>query len=254
LPLTMSDRQHVVDHLHELADAPSAELLAFLAEREEAVLDEAGALPGIDQVRAAILRAWTRAEHPRLDQAVANAIGALDAYESELAEGSPVLLQRRHPAWVGLAGLEAGLPLDRAVAYASTGFRSVAGPHAEGDVLWAMAEAAEDAGWSDRHALLLEAAQAADFLDPAPQAQVRLLWALHRIEDDPAAAGELDALFHDVEAPDATRVHAAWILAVRAREGNDAASARQHLIGALALVDEEEEPEVAQRIREALGA
>ncbi len=253
MPLTMSDRQHVVDHLHELADTPSEALLAFLAEREEAVLDEAGALPGIDQVRAAILRAWRRAGHPHLDQAVANAAAALDGYESQVAEGSPVLLQRRHPAWVGLTALEAGLPIERAVALASVGFESVAGPHGDGDVLWAMAEAAEDAGWSDRHADLLEAAQQADFIDAAPRAQVRLLWALHRIEDAPEAEQELQALFDDGDAPDPTRVHAGWVLAMRAREANDQAAARQHLLGALALVDEEEEPAVAQRIREALA-
>lgn len=253
MPLTMNDRQHVVDHLHELSDTPSEALLAFLAEREEAVLDEAGAMPGIDQVRAAILRAWGRTGHDHVDQAVANAVAALDSYESQVAEGSPVLLQRRHPAWVGLAALEAGLPVERAVSLASIGFESVAGPHGEGDVLWAMAEAAEDAGWSDRHAQLLEAAHQAAFIDAAPRAQVQLLWALHRIEQAPEAVGELQALFDDSEAPDPTRVHAAWVLAMKAREANDQAAARQHLLGALALVDEEEEPSVAQRIREALA-
>lgn len=253
MPLTMNDRQHVVDHLHELADPSSSSLIAFLAEREEAALDEVGAMPGIDQVRAALLRAWTRTGHGRLDEAVAHAVAALDSYEAQVAEGSPVLLQRRHPAWVGLAALEAGLPLERATTLASIGFRSVAGPHGDGDVLWAMAEAAEDAGWSDRHAQLLEAAQQAEFLDAAPQAQVRLLWALHRIEQDPAAAGELQRVFDDTEAPDPTRVHAAWVLAIRAQEAGEAATARQHLMGALALVDDDQEPDIAQRIREALA-
>ncbi len=253
MPLTMNDRQHMVDHLHDLAGPPAPSLLAFLSEREEAALDEVGAIPGIDQVRAAILRAWRRSGHDRLDEAMTHASAALNSYEAQVAEGSPVLLQRRHPAWVGLACMEAGMPIERATELASVGFRSVAGPHGDGDVLWAMAEAADDAGWADRHEELLEAAQQADFLDTAPQAQVRLLWALHRIERDPAAVRELQGLFDDTEAPDPTRVHAGWALAVRARESGEPGAARQHLMGALALVDEEQEPDVAQRLREALA-
>lgn len=252
---TMADRQAFVELLPSLAPgSPAREALAFVSERESVVLREAGAIPGVDQVRAGLLRALRLGESSLFQPAAEAAEAALVAFAEQVRDAPPTLLQRRHPAWVGLASLEAGAPLEEAVRRARLGFETVAGPQGDGDVLWAMAEAAEDVGWSDHHRALLAQAAEADFLDPAPQSQVRLLWALDRLESEPEGAErDLAALTRDVEAPDPVRVHAAWVLSVGARERGERAESQRLLLAALALVDAERDPEVATRLREALA-
>ena len=254
---TTADRHAFADLLVHLDAAPER-VLAFLDDRRAALAAEAGADPGVDQVRAGLLRALADADDPDFSVCAEAAIVALRTYPEQIVDASPALLQRRHPAWVGLAAREAGLELAEAIELARAGFQAFAGPQGTGDVLWAMAEAAEDVDWAKHHAELLEAAVASDFLDPGQHDQVRLLWSLHRLENGDAAAqadaeAQLHALADDVDGEERTRIHALWVLAARARQRSDDAAARQALLAALALVDEDEEPDTAQRLRQALS-
>jgi hypothetical protein len=250
---TMDDRHAFVELLPELgSSADSDEILEFLKARQEAIVSEAGAVPGIDQVRAGILRALRLANHALLPEAITAARAALAVFPEQIIGAAPALMQRRHPAWVGLCALEAGLSPDIALAYAKAGFEAFAGPQGDGDVFWAMAEAAEDVGWNQRHFELLDLARSAPFLDDEPRAQVVLLWALHAVDTDPTAVGDLILLADDAEAPDRVRIHANWVLAMRAQEAGRAADARMHLVAALALVDADNEPDVAEKLRAAL--
>jgi len=251
---TAADRHTFADLIARQDEQPH-DVLEFLAERRAAVVDEAGADPGIDQVRAGILRALREAGDPMYGPCREAAIPVLRAFPQQVQGASPALLQRRHPAWVGLAALEAGMELDDALALARVGFETFAGPQGEGDVLWALAEAAEDVGWAARHEALLRAAVNAEFLDRSQHDQVRLLWALHRIDvPDAPAHDELEALADEVDADVRSRIHALWVLAARYRDADDAASSRRALLAALALVDKDEEPETAARLRQALEA
>lgn len=250
MALTQDDRIAFADLMDELSSEATAR---FLEARAAALVDEAGARPGVDQVRAGLLRALQLHGRPELLPAQEAARHALAHFAEDVASAPPTLLQRRHPAWVGLCALELGMPIDEALALARVGFESIAGPQGVGDLLWAMAEAADEVSWKDRQRELLAAAVQAPFLHDHQRDQVRLLWALERIEDEPEAATELGVIADDVEADDRTRVHALWVLAALCRQRDDAAAARERLLAALALVDEQGEPEVAQRLREALA-
>jgi len=255
---TQSDRQTFADLLPRHDEAPE-EVMAFLEARRSVLTAEVGADPGVDQVRAGILRALREAGDADLEVCIAAALPVLRAFPEQVKAASPALLQRRHPSWVGLAALEAGLSIADAAELAAAGFRAFTGPQGIGDVLWAMAEAADDVSWSLRHSELLAAAVRADFVDRSQHDQVRLLWALDRLEhgDDVArsdAEAELVSLADDVEADERTRIHGLWVLAARRRLAADEATARRYLLAALALVDEAEEPDTAERIRQALGA
>lgn len=250
MPFTHDDRLAFADLLDELDTEATA---TFLEARAHVLVDEAAAVPGVDQVRAGLVRAarlHARPERPAIEAAARD---ALQTFPDTVASAPPTLLQRRHPAWVGLCALEVGHDLDEAIALARVGFESLAGPQEAGDILWAMAEAADEVAWSATHRALLEAAVVSPFRHRDQHDQVRLLWALERVGSDPASLDELDALARDDDADDRARVHALWVLSAVAREAGDTAQVRERLEAALGLVDAESEPEIAQRIEAALA-
>jgi hypothetical protein len=250
MAFTQDDRITFADLMDELSSEATAH---FLDAHSDQLVAEAGARPGVDQVRAGLLRALSLHDRPELPEAQQAARHALTHFADDVAGAPPTLLQRRHPAWVGLCALELGLSRDEALSLARVGFESIAGPQGDGDLLWAMAEAADEVDWSTRQHELLEAALTAEFQHRTQHDQVRLLWALQRVESHPEAADELAALGADVDADDRARVHALWVVAALHRRNDAEPRARDALLAALALVDEDDEPEIAQRIREALA-
>ena len=251
---TMADRSTFVDQLASLETGEGA-AWRFILERLDAAIAEAAAVPGVDQVRAGLVRAFVTAGHPRAPDVIAGARAALDTYATSIQDAPPTLLQRRHPAWVGLTALELGLGADAAIAYARPGFEAYAGAQGDGEILWAMAEAAEDVGWTARRKALLDLAATASFLDPEPLYQVRLILALDAAEAEaPDAADRLRALVDDGDAHDRARIHAAWVLAAIQRDAGETADALRTLTVARDLVDPDEEPEIAERIDAALAS
>lgn len=243
-------------------------VLAFLRDHYVECLDEIAADPGYDQVRAGLLRIVPRVidgDGDR-DELLGAAARALEAYRDQVAGGDPAVLGARHPAWVGLAALELGLQsptlwpngLERAIALASVGFASLRDTvsSGRGEVLWAMAEQAEEAGWTDRARVLYEAALDAPFEDAANAARVRLLLSFRCLDDGEADAAErlLVEVIDDAGADEQTRVHARWVLARLAQNRDDVEGAREHLREALREAQSEGEDDVVDRIKGALGA
>jgi len=246
-------------------DCDLSGVLGFARGREEECLSELSSDPGSDQVRAGMLRLLPLLvegeEERRRWVGAANRV--LDAFpEQAKAQGAPLLLSR-HPAWVGLCAIEVSAfdgvvganALARAVDLASSGFK-VLGRHdvGEGEVLWAMAEQAEDVGWTARSRALLATAAAADFAEEVNRQQVRFLSALRRLDIGSDAEGDLLAVAEHEDAPSRTQVHAFWVLAQLATERRDIARARQHLVAAQQRVNREGDPQIALKIERALAA
>lgn len=246
------------------ADAGPA--LAFVRTHRAACEAELAAVPGHDQVRAGLVRAWGAVDPGGVAAALAGVDAALAAFADDPLAGAQAL--RRHPAWAALVRLELaaarGEALDDAVlaeaaSIASSGFAKVSpdDARAAGEVLWAIAEVAADVGWTDRVDLLLEAAARAPFDDAENLGRVRLLQLLRLLADDEARApAAVDALLALAPVDPRTRVHALWIGAHLDRDGGRLARAMARLEEALALAedDEDEDPAVAERIRGALRA
>lgn len=247
--------------------ADASEIRGFFLDHREACLAELGAVPGHDQVRAGVLRLLPAVQTDAGARADARARvrAALGTFEPDKLD--PSLALRRHPAWVALALLELGEQEDADpqealagaidTAAAAFGALSPHDPRGPGEVLWALGEAAAEAGWLDRAVPLLEAAAQASFAEPENLGRVRLLLALTALELEPdQAPARIDAvLAGSEEATDAqTRIHALWVGAHLDRESQRLERALQRLEVALELVDTEEEPEVAARIAAALKA
>lgn len=239
-------------------------LMAFIRDRWVASLGELAAAPGFDQGRAGLIRAlWPLREDADVAAALEEAAQVVRDYPRAVAaEGQPLVLTR-HPAWVGLCAVElvggpAGVDeelIDAAVGLAQAGFAAVAGSGelAAGEVLWAMAEQAEEAGWLDRAEALLARAAEAPFANAEHAVQVRFLHAIHLVEaEDPSAEERLAAVSADPDADGRTRTHAAWILAGLRDAAGDTPGARRWLHAALDGVDAEDEPDVAARIADRL--
>ncbi|MCB9681458.1 MAG: hypothetical protein H6733_08295 [Alphaproteobacteria bacterium] len=264
MTLTPDDRATFLDLLPGLAPgADAAGVLAFFRAHEAACLDELGSVPGFDQVRAGVLRilpAAVPAPEARaawLDRARV----ALDAFEPASLTRAEAL--RRHPAWVAVCLLElaaqTGQPVDEAVAraeaVAAAGFASTAPdqPRGSGEVLWAIAEAAEEQGWVDHVDGLLERAARATFTDPENLGRVRLVQVLRLLSDEqPQAAAATEALLTLPHLDTRTRVHALWIGALLDQQVDRMGRAVDRLHEALDLVDADEDPDVAQRLRATL--
>lgn len=265
MPYSTHDRAAFVALLHHLAPgADRTPILRFTQDLWTDALDELGADPGFDQARAGLLRLLAdRLEEPLRGDRLDAARRALDAYPDEAAEGDPAVLVVRHPAWVGLASLElsaAAGPLnaraiDRAVALASAGFHaSSRGAVGRGEVLWAMAEQADEAAWHDRSEILLREALRSPFEDPSHRPRVRLLLGLRLAEDGDAdeAARVLEQVVADDAADGRAQVHALWVLAALHRGRGETNRAAERLREALDRVDDDEDEAVVERLREAL--
>lgn len=267
--LSADDRASLMGMSAALAPGEdAADALRFVRDREEDCLDELGAVPGHDQVRAILLRllpAWqpdAAVQAPR----IAAATAAMDAYLEDPLEDLRSL--ERHPAWAGMCAIEIGAlqggttsdpeTLDRAVALALHGFEHSAPhePHDRGEILWALAEVASDVGWEDHVGPLLDAAVTSTFADDENRGKVALIRALrglYRGSPPDAVTPEIDAILaYDVLDPQ-TRIHALWVGAQLDRQTGRHARAVLRLQACLDLVDADEEPEVVERIHEVLS-
>jgi hypothetical protein len=261
MALTPDDRRAFLELLPALGPgADRAPVQHFVDAHLEACLDEVVADPGFDQVRCGLLRALAeRLPADELEAVRHQALGIVDGFAEVVASGDATLTLARHPAWVGLCRLEAiaapdDADVDAAVGLATAGFTQLTGSApAEGDVLWALAEAADEVAWTGRAAELLERAADAPFTEPHDRSRVRLLRALARLEHgDPTAAELLEEIARSTEAPDQSRAHAWWVLAALARQDGDTPLSRSRLRQARELVDPEDEAVLA-RIDEALA-
>lgn len=257
MPLNAEQRAALLARSPELdSGEPSTALLDLASQHRGELLEELQAQPGLSQVRAMALRMLPSlvpdaAEREPLLAAAGRAVLA--------PVGSSASEQlSRHPAWIGLSVIELaallpdwqGDPIERAVELAGAAFAVVGSAHEldDGEILWAMAEQASDAGWQRRSDELFSRALDTSFNDPVHRAQVRLLVALRREERGEPAAPLLALVAEDDRALDRDRVHASWILAHLRSESGDADGALQALRRADELVDRDEDPQVAQRI------
>jgi hypothetical protein len=238
---------------------------AFLREHKELLLGELGAVPGVDAVRAAVVRHLPTLIGDRGGREVwlQRAAAALRAYPDNVASGDPLGLMTRHPAWVGLCHLEladalggdASAAREVAIAHARLGFMASArGDVGDGEILWAMAEAAEEVGWLERSDELLALAAEASFVDQVARDQVRLLRGTRLAIDDPSAARALLVPVADDEGlPHPVRVQAAFVLARITEAEGDLPGARSWLTLALDSVDPHDDPRVEQTLRAELA-
>lgn len=266
MPLSSEDRASFVSRLTSLTPGADAhELVDWCRDRRVQCLEELGAVPGHDQVRAGVLRilpAMVPDEADRL-QHYARVKAVLEQVDFAAIAQSPAMAQRRNPAWMGLCALEWGAQTGEtgAVAWALELARAAfdvssmtGAPVGEGEVYWAMAEVAYDSRWFDHGDALLEAALGRDFYDEDHRHQVLLLTVLRLLDQKKPAEASivLDALLElEVHDPQ-TLTHALWIGAQLDRQAGDVARAILRLERAMSLVVEEEEPDVARRIAEAL--
>lgn len=256
-----------VAHLPALAPgADAGTALAWLREHLPAAEEAVAEQPGHDQVRAGLIRAL-----PGLGDAVepttwvSSARAALDAYDPEHQDGADHL--RRTPAWVGLAALEVGLAEGRDAAQAQHGAKELAArgfralqseaQAGDGEVWWALAEAAADVGWTDHAEPLLRRAAEAPFADPHNRARVWLLRILERLEAGDEDVDEaLDALLALESVDGRTRVHGLWVGALRDRVAGRLARALTRLTEARDLLqaDPGADPAVLGRIERTIAA
>jgi hypothetical protein len=266
MAFTNEQREAFLALLHNVGDgAPHAETDAFIRDNWHACIEEMGAIPGFDQLRAGLIRRIG----PLLDTAdrepaEATARSAIDAYIPALADADPLFLLARHPAWVALASLEldrwrsvsTSAALDRAVVLATAGFAAVGDGQAtgRGEVLWALAEQAEDAGWDETAIGLYAAAVEAPFTTEEGRSQVQLLLALRWVEEkDSRGPPLLATIAEDGLADPRTRVHAGWVAAAISTDDGDSVEARRFLVAAREEVDEDEEPAIASQLDKAIA-
>ncbi|MCB9665596.1 MAG: hypothetical protein H6732_15910 [Alphaproteobacteria bacterium] len=266
MSLTVDERSALLELIPTLAPGgDAAEAVTFFRAHEAGCLDELGAVPGFDQVRAGVLRLLP-AVLPDADLRAPHLLAvdeALKAYVPAQLDRTDAL--RRHPAWVALCALElagqrgeaAADGRARAVRLAAAGFERVSPgePRGDGEVLWAVAEVAAEAGWDDHTEPLLEAAARAPFADPDNLGRVRLVQVLRLLAvDESAAPGVVDGLLAGPALDPQTRTHLLWIGAHLDREAGRLDRAIARLEEAKGLVDEADEPEIAARIASALVA
>lgn len=261
MPFDPQERATFVALMHHLGPGADRDpVIGFVRDHWAQSLDEIGARPGWDQVRAGLLRlAPELLDPPPLEEVRQAARAALDAYPEDAASADPALLLARHPAWVGLSQLELEPDrprIDRAVQLASAGFQATSRQAiGRGEILWAMAEQAEEAGWHDRARQLLRAAQAGPFHDPDHAARVKLLLGLRLVEDGEVDDGSetLTEVAADALAEGRARVHALWVLAALQRKARRIGEAQELLERALCLLDQDDEPEIVEQIRATLA-
>lgn len=232
----------------------------FLDTHRATLLAAAVEQPGVDSVRAAVLRelprlALTAEEQETLLQ---QAAAALRTYPDAVASGDPVQLMARHPAWVGLAHLELVERLDGdreaalevAVQHARLGFSSAAGGAVQdGETLWAMAETAEEVGWEDRVTELLTLAAGSAFADEGARDQVALLLGTRLATGEPDRAVGLLEPVVEREGDVPTRVQAAFVLARIADARSLVGEARRWLGVAVDIAEEAGDTGVVRTLR-----
>lgn len=257
MSLQPADRAAFLEMFADLGpEGEGKKAAAFLREHGDAALAELGARPGMDQVRAGVLRAL-----PLLDVDAAPyqkaALEALDGFAEDVAQPDPAILLERAPAWAGLAYLEAlgskGWTPEatrEAIALARVGFAAARLEGiGDGELLWALAEAAGEVGWTDRERLLLDEARGAAFADDERAAEVELLFALRCLQDgDPEGVLILEQVAQSESAATRTRVHARAVRGAIAQEQEELAVALTWFQSARAEVEADVEPEIAAQL------
>jgi len=231
----------------------------FLEQNRDVLLSALGQVPGVDSVRAVVVWLLPRlvTEPLQFEAYLQAAARALASYPESVAAGDPVALMARHPAWVGLAHLEVsqalgGDPEDAlavAIQHARLGFSAASGEDAsEGEVLWAMAETADEAGWAERSLQLLSRASSADFADPSARAKVQLLHGQQILFASPEDAASLLESVVQAEVSHDLRVQAAYLLGHLAGLQSRTDDAVSWLERALSLVEVDDDPSVSERL------
>jgi hypothetical protein len=231
--------------------------VAWCAARLEATRQEIGRVPGDERVRAGLLRLLSALPMAPSEAARwrADARAALATWQ---ATDHPSAWVARPPAWLGLATWEMadgegasedeGLGLGiraAATAFASMPDRPAA---ADGEVAWAMAEVASEAGWSDRAGPLWERALVGPFSDPGYAAQVAWLVAAEVADADRGRARALlDEAAGIDEAEDATLLGVLLFAAELALRDDDRAGARARLAIAAELLEDAGDEDDAAR-------
>lgn len=266
MSLSAEDRASFVGLLPKLGpEADASSVLRWAVERREALLSELGEVPGADRVRVGVLRLLPALVPDEASRAplLASVDEALTAFDDDPLDGVGAL--RRHPAWVGLCAVELavlrGAPAStgyaRAVRLAARGFARTSPEMArgEGELLWALAEAAGDVGWDDHVDGLLAAAAGAAFDDAENLGRLRLVQVLRALDADaPQVDAALDVLLASAPLDAQTHAHALWIGALRDREAGRIGRALERLEAADALLDDEEDEEARTRIGSLIAA
>ena len=266
MPLSTEERTILLGWVGQLGPHQDAsELLAFLRGRAQSALEELELQPGHDTIRAIVTRALPAlVSATEMPERIAEVRRALQTYQEDLATGDPTAMLARQPAWAALVSIEAdGLDgvathdaFIRAAQVARVGFLSADLPEEPslGQIGWAIADQASEAGWSDRAGELWAWALTQEFDDPSHPSQVRLVLAFHHIEtENTDAESLLDHVIEDPDAPPMVRNHARWVRAALHREAGSTAAAKSLLEQALAQSEEEgEDPSITDQIRAAL--
>ena len=267
MPFTQEEREAFLAMLPDLGPLGSTDPVShFVTERRAASLSEAVAIPGFDQVRAGLFRILGRVLDTEEKDAIASTgRAAIDSYLDAVSEPDldPLFLMARHPSWVAIASMELdawndippAASVDRAVHLATAGFEAVGDGQAtgRGEVLWAIAEQADEAGWTQVATTLYQATLDAPFASEDGPSQVRLLLALRYVEDrDARAPSLLKDVIDDALATHRSRIHAAWVLAAMHNASDEPQDALSLLTVARDLAHEAEEEAVLQRIEEAI--
>ena len=221
MTMIAADRARFLELMMELGpDASHVAVLGFVRQHLDAARAEMGARPGMDRVRAGLLRLL-----PELDVDAAawrhEALVALQAYGEDVADPDPAVLIERPPAWVGLAWLEAheaegwtSACVDKAAELCALGFEA-AGLQGigDGEVVWALAEAAAEVGWENRERFLLDEARRRPFAEDHHACDVAFLYGLRALSDgDEDGIEVLEGVLTHEQVPHRIAVHARAVL------------------------------------------
>ena len=233
MSLSTDDRLQFVQWMSDLGpDCDRSRILHFVSARREEALAELVEVPGYEQVRAGLLRLLPELipDDDARNTILADVGSALTTPLGDDAGRSGDLIIR-HPAWIGLSVLELCELLGRddgglewATELAGSAFLAQGAENdvARGEILWAMAEQAEEVGWLNRTAALLDLAYLGPFAFAEHQQQVGLLLALRCVEKNPKKSESLlDVIIGSESSDEQTLVHAIWVKAHLLKDQND---------------------------------
>ena len=261
MSLSTDERTEFIQLMSDLGpDCDRTRILRFVADRREQLLNELVVVPGVEQIRAGILRLMPELEVNTSD--LANLLGEVRkaietpyvAPEKHVGPGS----LSRHPAWIGLSCLELcqleekdeGVALEEAVNLSSAAFAAQGELDSVGlgEVLWAMSEEAESVHWLVTSRRLLFLANDGPFKQLDHRHQVTLLSGMYAAERDPLEAEKLLSTLFDQKVAAETQVHARWVVAHLRLDQGDTDGACSCIEKALLLSQEEENPEVTRKL------
>ena len=260
MSLSTEDRLRFVQWMSDLGpDCDRTRILGLVNSQRDQAIEELLENPGMEQIRAGLLRLLPNfvADEKERAQVLADVGPILTNGTNSDDQQAPSGLSR-HPAWIGLSIMEYSDLMERedggldwAVEYAGQGFNFQGGHHGvgRGEILWAMAEQAEEVGWLTRTWQLLEAALQSPFAHEEHKEQVALLVALRLMEVQPER-GEvvLDGILSSEHADEQTYIHASWVKAHILKERDDTMAAHACIRSALDALDETDTAQVRARL------